>query len=138
MAAEINQLAMNTAIIIYPKVPKPGSGAPAVRYGSLGGLKKGCCMTKPIERDRIYRKRWFDAEVFVLCVRWYISYRLTYRDLVEMMAERGVSVVHTTILRWTLRFVPEFEKHWDRFRRRVGGSWRTDETYISVRGQWHC
>ena len=94
-------------------------------------------MTKPIERDRIYRKRWFDAEIIVLCVRWYISYRLTYRDLVEMMAERGVSVVHTTILRWTLRFVPEFEKRWDRFRRRVGGSWRTDETYISIRGQWH-
>ena len=70
-------------------------------------------MTKPIERDRIYRKRWFDAEVIVLCVRWYISYRLPYRDLVEMMAERSVSVVHTTILRSTLRFVPEFEKRWD-------------------------
>ena len=94
-------------------------------------------MTKPIERDRIYRKRWFDAEVIVLCMWWYISYRLTYRDLVEIMAERGVNVVHTTILRLTLRIVPEFEKRWDRFRRRIGGSWRTDETYISVRGQWH-
>ena len=60
-------------------------------------------MTKPIERDRIYRKRWFDAEVIALCVRWYISYRLTYRDLVEMMAERGVSLAHSTILRWVLR-----------------------------------
>jgi transposase-like protein len=94
-------------------------------------------MTQPIERDRIYRKRWFDAEIIVLCVRWYISYRLTYRDLVEMMAERGVTLARTTILRWTFRFIPEFEKRWDRFRRRVGGSWRTDETYICIRGQWH-
>ena len=94
-------------------------------------------MTKAIERDRIYRKRWFDAEIIVLCVRWYISSRLTHRNLVEMMAERGVSVVHTTILRWTLRFIPKFEKRWDRFRRRVGGSWRADETYIRIRGQWH-
>ena len=62
-------------------------------------LTKGCRMTKPIERDRICRKRWFDAEIIVLCVRWYVSYRRTYRDLVEMMAERGVSVVHMTILR---------------------------------------
>lgn len=92
---------------------------------------------KPIERDQIYRKRWFDAEIILLCARWYISYRLTYRDLVEMMAERGVNLAHTTILRWTLRFVPEFEKRWDRFRRRVGGSWRVDETYVCIRGQWH-
>ena len=70
-------------------------------------------------------------------MRWYVSYRLTYRDLVEMMAERGVSVVHTTILRWTLRFVPEFEKRWVRFRRPVGGSWRVDEAYVCIRGQWH-
>ena len=94
-------------------------------------------MTKPVERDRIYCRRWFDAEVIVVCVRWYISYRLTYRDLVEMMAERGVSVAHTTILRWTLKFIPEFEKRWGRFRRRVGGSWRMDETYMSIRGHWH-
>ena len=79
-------------------------------------------MTKPIERDRIYRKRWLDAEIIVLCERWYISYRLTYRDMVEMAAERGISLPHSTILLWVLRSVPEFEKRWDRFRRRVGGS----------------
>jgi transposase-like protein len=56
-------------------------------------------MTKPIDRDPIYRKRAFDADIIELCVRWYISFRLSYRDLVEMMAERGVKVAHSTILK---------------------------------------
>ena len=94
-------------------------------------------MTKPIARDPMFRKRVFDVDIIVLCVRWYLSYRLTYRDLVEMMSERGVSVAHSTILRWVLRYVPEFEKRWNRFRRPVGGSWRVDETYVCIRGQWH-
>src|ERR1019366_6314441 len=54
-------------------------------------------MTKPIARDPIYRKRAFDADIIELCVRWYITYRLSYRDLVEMMAERGVQIAHSTI-----------------------------------------
>jgi transposase-like protein len=94
-------------------------------------------MTQPITRYAIYRRRVFDAEVIELCVRWYISYRLSYRDLVEIMAERGVQVAHTTILRWVLRYVPEYEKRWSRFARPVGTSWRVDETYISIRGRWH-
>jgi transposase-like protein len=53
-----------------------------------------------------------------------------------MMAERGVDVSHTTILRWVQRFVPEFEKRWHRYTRPVGTSWRVDETYIKVRGRW--
>jgi transposase-like protein len=57
-------------------------------------------MTKPIARDSIYRRRVFDAEIIELCVRWYITYRLSYRDLVAMMAERGVILAHSTILRW--------------------------------------
>jgi transposase-like protein len=55
-------------------------------------------MTKPIVRDPICRRRRFDAEIIELCVRWYITYRLNYRDLVAMMAERGIVVSHTTIL----------------------------------------
>ena len=57
-------------------------------------------MTQPIERDRIYRGRRFQTETIELCVRWYITYRLSYRDLAAMMAERGVVVSHTTIMRW--------------------------------------
>jgi transposase-like protein len=94
-------------------------------------------MTKRQDRDAIYVKRQFDTEIIVLCVRWYITYRLSYRDLVAMMAERGVIVSHTTIMRWVIRYVPEFEKRWNRFARSIGSSWRVDETYISIKGKWH-
>src|SRR3954453_13501944 len=53
-----------------------------------------------------------------------------------MMAERGIALTHTTLLRWVQRYVPEFEKRWHRYARPVGDSWRVDETYIKVRGQW--
>jgi transposase-like protein len=66
----------------------------------------------------------------------YITYKLSYRDLAEIMAERGVAVSHTTILRWVQRYVPEFEKRWSRYARPVGASWRVDETYVRVRGRW--
>src|SRR5678815_5738888 len=94
-------------------------------------------MTQPIERDRIYRGRRFQTETIELCVRWYITYRLSYRDLVAMMAEHGVAVSHTTILRWVLRYVPEFEKRWNRYARGVNSSWRVDETAVPVRGGRH-
>jgi len=94
-------------------------------------------MTKPIARDPIYRRRVFEAEIIELCVRWYITYQLSYRNLVGMMAERGVTVARSAILRWVTRYVPEYEKRWNRFCRPVGTSWRTDETYVSIRGKWH-
>ncbi len=94
-------------------------------------------MTKPLPRDAIYRRRAFDAETIELCVRWYISYRLSYRDLVELITERGVKPAHTTILRWVQRYVPEYAKRWNRFARPVGTSWRMDETYLCIRGRWH-
>ncbi|MGP6159784.1 MAG: IS6 family transposase [Vulcanimicrobiaceae bacterium] len=84
----------------------------------------------------LFKGRHFDAEIIVLCVRWYLGYKLSYRDLAEMMAERGVSVAPSTILRWVQHYAPEFEKRWNRFARPVGGSWRVDETYIKVRGHW--
>jgi transposase-like protein len=93
-------------------------------------------MTKRQDRDAIYVKRQFDTEIIVLCVRWYITYRLSNRDLVAMMAERDVIVSHTTIMRWVIRYVPEFEKRWNRFARSIGRSWRVDETDISIKGQW--
>jgi hypothetical protein len=93
-------------------------------------------MTKAIARDPIYRRRRFQAEVIELCVRWYITYRLSYRDLVAMMAERGVDVSHTTILRWVVRYVPEFEKRWARYARHVNSSWRVEEISIRERGRW--
>src|SRR5262245_7383948 len=60
----------------------------------------------------------------------------SYRDVCDLMAERGVTVVHTTVLRWVQCFVPAFEKKWKNYARPVGSSWRVDETYIKVNGQW--
>jgi transposase-like protein len=84
----------------------------------------------------LFRGRHFDRTVIIICVRRYITYKLSYRDLVEMMAERGVDLSHTTILRWVQRYVSEFEKRWNRYARPVGTSWRVDETYVRVRGRW--
>ena len=69
-------------------------------------------------------------------MRWYLRYKLSFRDLVEMMAERGLHLAHTTILRWVRSYAPEFIKRWNRFGKSVGRSWRVDETYIKVRGRW--
>ncbi len=80
----------------------------------------------------LFRGRHFDRVIIILCIRWYITYKLSYRDLVEMMAERGVDISHTTILRWVQRYVPEFEKCWHRYARPVGTSWRVDETYSQL------
>ena len=91
-------------------------------------------MPRAVARDPIYRRRHFSAETIETCVRWYITYRLSYRDLVAMMAERGVVVSHTTILRWVQRYVPEYERRWARHARPVDASWRMDETAVSVRG----
>src|SRR3954447_16999753 len=84
----------------------------------------------------LFKGLHFDHEVVILCVRWYLSYKLSARDLVEMIGERGVKLAHATILRWVQRYVPEFEKRWSRYARTVGGSWRCDETYIKVKGRW--
>jgi transposase-like protein len=94
-------------------------------------------MTQAIARDPIYRHRRFQPEIIELCVRWYLTYRLSYRDLVDMVAERGVTVSHSTILRWVQRYVPEFEKRWARYALPVHSSWRMDETAVSVRGGNH-
>jgi hypothetical protein len=63
----------------------------------------------------LFEGRHFDREVIILCVRWYLRFKLSLRDLVEMMAERGLSMAHTTIMRWVQRYAPEFEKRWRRF-----------------------
>jgi len=91
--------------------------------------------TSDAERRRSFQSCHFDREIIVLCVRWYLRYKLSFRDLVEMMAERGISLAHTTIMRWVQRFVPESEKRWNRFARLAGGSWRVDETYVKIKGR---
>src|SRR6266404_3214639 len=82
----------------------------------------------------LFKRRHFDQEIILLCVRWYITYKLSYRDLRALMAERGIDLAHTTTMRWVQRYVPELAKHWQRYARPVGRSWRVDEMYIKVKG----
>jgi putative transposase len=93
-------------------------------------------MRKVEDIDGLFNGRHFDREAIVLCVRWYLRYKLSFQDLAEMMAERGLSLAHTTIMRWVKRFTPEFVKRWNRLAMTAGQSWRVDETYVKIRGQW--
>ncbi len=79
-------------------------------------------MSKLKSTDELFSGRHFNRDVIILCVRWYLRYKLSLRDLVEMMAERGLSLAHTTILRWVKRYTPEFVKRWDRFGTPAGAS----------------
>ena len=90
-------------------------------------------MTQSIERDAIYRGPRFPREIIEGCVRWCLTYRLSYRDLVTLMAEWDVHVSHTTIMGWVFRYVPEYEQRRNRRAEPVGSSWRVDETYIRTR-----
>jgi putative transposase len=78
----------------------------------------------------------FPKEIILVCIRWYAAYALSYRNLEEMMQERGVSVDHSTVNRWAIRFLPLLEKVFRKRKRPVGFSWRMDETYIKVQGKW--
>jgi transposase-like protein len=93
-------------------------------------------MQRFVPVEALFKGRHFDGQIIILCVSWYTSFKLSLRDLVIMMADRGITLTHTTILRWVQRYLPEFEKRWNRYARPVGGSWRMDETYIKVGGRW--
>jgi transposase-like protein len=84
----------------------------------------------------MYKGRHFDRSVILLCVRWYLAYSLSLRNLEEMMAERGISVDHATIHRWTVHYAPLLLEQFNGRKRAVTGRWHIDETYIKVRGQW--
>jgi putative transposase len=79
----------------------------------------------------------FEKNIILLCVRWYLAYPLSYRNLEEMMEERGVRIDHTNIYRWVRKFTPQLEAKFRKGKKRpVGNSWRMDETYIKIKGQW--
>ena len=83
-----------------------------------------------------FKWRHFEAEIILLCVRWYVRYSLSYRDLEEMMLERGLHVDHTTIYRWVQRYAPELDKRCRPHLKACNDSWKVDETYIKVRKTW--
>ena len=78
----------------------------------------------------------FEREVILWGVRWYVAYPISYRQLEEMMEERGVEVDHSTLNRWVLKYVPLLDKQFRDRKRQVGSSWRMDETYVKVKGAW--
>ena len=84
-----------------------------------------------------FKGRHFEGEIVLWAVRWYCRYGVSYRDLEQMMGERGVAVDHSTIYRWVQRYAPEIEKRlrWQ-WRGPRSTSWRIDETYVKVRGRW--
>ena len=87
-------------------------------------------------RPALFKGRHFEAEIIVLCVRWYLRFGLSFRNLEEMMAERNLSVDHVTIWRWVQRYAPELNRRCRRELRKTNRSWRVDETYVRVAGKW--
>ncbi|BCL84644.1 IS6 family transposase [Ktedonobacteria bacterium brp13] len=83
-----------------------------------------------------FKWRHFQADIILLCVRWYLRYALSYRDLEEIMLERGLHVDHSTICRWVQQYAPELEKRCRPHLKPTTDSWRVDETYIKVKKEW--
>ena len=80
--------------------------------------------------------RHFPKDVILTTIRLYLRYKLSYRDIEELIAERGIVVDHSTLNRWVVRYAPLLVVEARKHKRSVGVSWRFDETYIKVRGQW--
>jgi len=83
-----------------------------------------------------FKWRQYQGEIILLCVRWYLRYALSYRDLEETIRERGLSLDHTTIYRWVQAYAPELEKRIRPHLRLTNDSYRVDETYVKIKGEW--
>lgn len=79
----------------------------------------------------------FPSDIILMGVRWYVAYPLSYRHVEELMEERGVLLDHATIQRWVVKYSPLLEEAFHRRKRAVAVSWRMDETYIKIKGQWY-
>jgi transposase, IS6 family len=87
--------------------------------------------------ESIFKWKLFQSDIILLCVRWYLKYPLSYRNLEEMMAERGLSVAHTTIMRWVTQYSPILDKQIRKHLIKTNDSWRLDETYLKIKGVNH-
>jgi IS6 family transposase len=84
-----------------------------------------------------FKWRHFEGDMILLCVRWYLRYALSYRDVEELARERGLSVDHTTVFRWVQRYAPELDQRCRPHLRATNDSYRVDETYIKIKKQWY-
>lgn len=89
-----------------------------------------------MEAQTPFKWRHFEAEIILVCVRRYLRYSLSYRDLEEMMLERGLHIDHSTIYRWVQCYAPELEKRRRPHLKSTTDSWRVDETYVKIKGTW--
>jgi IS6 family transposase len=89
-----------------------------------------------MKKESLFKWKHYQPDFILLTVRWYLRYNLSFRELVEMMKERGLSISHTTIMRWVHQYGPELDKRIRRHLKQTNDSWRVDETYIKVQGQW--
>src|ERR1051326_3757971 len=89
-----------------------------------------------MSEQHLLKWRHFQPTIILLCVRWYLRSSLSYRDLEEMMRERGLQVDHTTIYRWVQRYAPELEKRCRAHLKATTDSWRVDETSVKIKGTW--
>ena len=83
-----------------------------------------------------FKRRHFQKDMILQSFRWYLAYSLSYRDIEELMQERGFSVDHSTINRWVFHYSPQLEVAFRLKKKRAGNRWRMDESYIKVKGQW--
>src|SRR5215469_4244301 len=87
-------------------------------------------------RPPLFWKRWFEPTMIVTCVRWYLRFSLSLRDVKELMAERGLSVHHTSVWRWTQAYGPEICRRLQGEVKRKSSTWHMDETFVRVAGRW--
>jgi len=88
-----------------------------------------------MSKSNAFKWRHYEPEIILLCVRWYLTYPLSYRQVAEMVNERGLDVHHTTIYRWVQQYAPELDKRCRPYLRSTNDSWRVDETYIKIKGK---
>ena len=84
----------------------------------------------------LFKWRHYQPDIILCCVRWYLGYPLSYRQVEELITERGLPVDHSTVFRWVQEYAPEVDKRCRRYLHPTNDSWRVDETYILVKGKW--
>lgn len=89
-----------------------------------------------MRKENAFKWKHYQPDIILLTIRWYLRYNLSFRDLEEMIEERGLSLAHTTIMRWVHQYGPEFDRRIRRHLKQTNDSWRVDETYIKIRGKW--
>ena len=104
--------------------------------GDSGGMRRSCVRRVPVGPCSAFKGFRYPPEVIVLAVRWYLRYGLSYRDVEELLVERGVEVDHVTVFRWVQRFTPLLVEAARPCRHAVGNRWFVDETYVKVAGRW--